>query len=333
MIRFENSWYLLLLPVILSLLTHLYIRVLRWKQAGRRKIGDIWLVDRLMVAYSPFRFRLKFLLGLLALLLIVFALANLQFPKAPAKEVRSGADVMFVLDVSKSMYAKDITPSRLDRARLLLIKLNERLGDNRVGLVIFAGRAYLQMPLTSDHLTARMYVSTSGPESVPAQGTVISEGLRISADAFPQTDKKYRAIILVTDGEDHDKPALEEAKKLSRSGISLHVVGVGTEAGTTFTDPASQLQQLDADGRVVVSKLNEGMLEGLAIAASGTYQRLEKTDQVVDRLLQEIGTLDKRPMASMSTATYTHYFQWFVAIALLMVIIEFFLSERKAGAA
>lgn len=332
MIRFENSWYLLLLPVLLSLLLYLYIRVLRWKQASRRKIGDTWLVDRLMAAYSPVRFRLKFLLGLLALLFMVFALANLQFPKAPVQEFRSGADVMFVLDVSKSMYAKDIKPSRLDRARQLLIKLTERLGNNRVGLVIFAGRAYLQMPLTTDHLTARMYVSTSGPESVPAQGTVISEALRISADVFPQTDKKYRAIILVTDGEDHEKSALEEAKKLFSSGISLHVVGVGTEAGTTITDPASQLQQLDADGQVVVSRLNEEMLEGLAMAASGTYQRLEKTDQVVDRLLQEIGMLDKRPMASMSTATYTHYFQWFAAIALLMIIIEFFLGERKTEA-
>lgn len=270
---------------------------------------------------------------MLALLFMVFALANLQFPKAPVQEFRSGADVMFVLDVSKSMYAKDITPSRLDRARQLLIRLTERLGNNRVGLVIFAGRAYLQMPLTTDHLTARMYVSTSGPESVPAQGTVISEALRISADAFPQTDKKYRAIILVTDGEDHEKPALEEAKMLFSSGISLHVVGVGTGAGTTFTDPASQLQQLNADGQVVVSRLNEEMLEELAIAASGTYQRLEKTDQVVDRLLQEIGMLDKRPMASMSTATYTHYFQWFAAIALLMVTIEFFLGERKTKAA
>ena len=333
MIRFENSWYLLLLPVVIILLTYLYIRVLRWKEEGRRKIGDIWLVDRLMAAYSPLRFRIKFLLGLLALFFIFFGLANLQFPKAPVKEVRSGADVMLVLDVSKSMNAKDIAPSRLDRARLLLIKLNERLGDNRVGLVIFAGRAYLQMPLTTDHLTARMYVSTSGPESVPAQGTVISEALRISADAFPKTDKKYRAIILVTDGEDHDKAAMDEAKKLSGSGISLHVVGVGTQAGATITDPASQLQQLDAEGRVVVSRLNEEMLEGLAIAGSGTYQRLEKTDQVVDRLLQEIEMLDKRPMASMSTATYTHYFQWFVAFALLLVIIEFFIGERKTGAA
>ena len=196
---------LLLAPVLVLL----FILLIKWKKKTITKIGDEKLIRQLIADYSPRRFLVKFILVLSAFVLTGLGVANLQYPKQVEQVNRQGIDVMIALDVSKSMLAQDMQPDRLQRARLMVNRLIDRLQNDRVGLVLFAGRAYLQMPLTSDHSAAKMYVNTASTQSVPTQGTVIAEALTTCNNAFDEKQKKYKAVILITDGEDHDETAME----------------------------------------------------------------------------------------------------------------------------
>ncbi|MGL6269080.1 MAG: VWA domain-containing protein [Chitinophagaceae bacterium] len=328
MLRFEHNWFLLTL-VFAPVLILLFILMVRWKKNTIRKIGDEKLIRQLIADYSPKRFLFKFLLVLCAFVLTGLGVANLQYPKQAEQVQRQGVDVILVLDVSKSMLARDLRPNRLERARQLVNKLIDKLRNDRVGLVLFAGRAYLQMPLTTDHSSAKIYVNSASPESVPAQGTVIGEALTISNNAFGQKEKKYKSVILITDGEDHDEKALEAAAILSENGAILHTIGVGSPEGATLIDPVTQEQKRDAQGNVVISRLNEAMLQELAKAANGTYQHLENTDQAVNNLLEQINGMEQKSISDQSFINYRSFFQWFIAVALAFLLLDFFISERK----
>jgi Ca-activated chloride channel family protein len=326
--KFEHSWYLLFLalaPVPLFL----FIYVSRWKKRAISRIGDPGLVKMLIAGYSPERYRLKFLLLLSAFILMVLGLANPQYPGQTQPVRRTGLDVMLVLDVSKSMLARDIQPTRLDRARQLMKKLIDELDGNRVGLVLFAGRAYLQMPLTTDHATAKSYISMASPASVPAQGTVISEALYVGLNAFGRKDKKYKAVVLITDGEDHEEEAEKLAEMLSENGVPLHVIGMGSAEGAPINDPDTDLQKLDAMGNVVISRLNEPMLQKLAQAANGSYRRFDDTETAVGGILATFAEMEKKDYIEPSSINYRSFFQWFMAAALCLLVIEYFISERK----
>jgi Ca-activated chloride channel family protein len=307
----------------------LYLGVVRWKRKTMRNIGDEALVRQLVDGYSPRKFRWKFYLVLGAVVFAGLGFANLQYPGQVEQVQRQGVDVMIVLDVSRSMLARDLQPSRLDRAKQLVQRLIDRLRNDRVGIVLFAGRAYLQMPLTTDHAAARLYVNTAGPESVPTQGTVIGEALQVALNAYGAADKKFKTVVLVTDGEDHDDQALELAAKLQEEGVLLHTIGVGTPQGATLTDPVSQEQKRDAEGKVIVSRLNEPVLQQLAQAANGTYLRLSDTEQTVDGILEQVDAMEKKAIVDPSSIRYRSFFQWFLAAAFVLLLLEFFLSERK----
>jgi Ca-activated chloride channel family protein len=294
-----------------------------------RKIGDEKLIRLLIADYSPRRFLVKILLVLSAFTLTGLGVANLQYPKQVEQIERQGVDVILVLDVSKSMLARDIQPNRLERAKQLINKLIDKLRNDRVGLVLFAGRAYLQMPLTTDHASAKIYLNSASPESVPAQGTVIGEALTISNNAFGQKEKKYKTVVLVTDGEDHDEKAMESAGILAENGVLLHTIGVGSAEGSTIIDPVTQDQKKDAQGNVVISKLNEPMLQELARKANGTYQHLENTDQAVSNILGQINSMEQKSISDQSFINYRSFFQWFLGLALALLLLDFFVSERK----
>jgi Ca-activated chloride channel homolog len=328
LLRFEHNWYLLsllLVPVLLLL----FLMLVRWKKKTIRKIGDEKLIRQLIADYSPRRFLLKFILVLSAFILTGLGVANLQYPKQVEQIQRQGVDVMLVMDVSKSMLARDIRPNRLERSKQLVNKLIDKLRNDRIGLVLFAGRAYLQMPLTTDHASARIYVNSASPESVPAQGTVIGEALTISNNAFGQKEKKYKTVVLITDGEDHDEKAMEAAGILSENGALLHTIGVGTAEGSTLIDPVTQEQKKDAQGNVIISRLNELMLQDLAKAAGGTYQHLDNTDQAVNHILEQINGMEQKSISDQSLINYRNFFQWFIGLALGLLLLEFFISERK----
>ena len=182
---------------------------------------------------------------------------------------RKGVDVMLVLDVSKSMLARDIKPSRLERAKQFLLRLVDQLPNDRIGLVLFAGRAYLQMPLTTDHGAAHMYIQEASPDAVPTQGTVIADALRMANAAFNSKERKYKSIVLVSDGEDHDPDAAKVAKQLAQDGVLINTVGIGSPEGSPIEDPVTGELKKDQEGHTVISKLNEAELQQLATATNG----------------------------------------------------------------
>jgi Ca-activated chloride channel family protein len=272
---------------------------------------------------------IKFCLGCLAFASIILGAANLQKPGSMDKVNRKGVDVVIALDVSKSMLAEDIKPSRLEKARQFLYRLMDQLQDDRVGLVLFAGRAYMQMPLTTDHGAARMYIQQAGPDVVPTQGTVISDALRMSNSAFNSKERKYKSIILITDGEDHDPDAIPISKQLAGDGVMINTVGIGSPQGAPIMDPATNSYKKDESGNTVISKLNEAELQQLAGDTKGAYVELNDVDAAVSAITKQLDTIAGDSLEDNAFKEYTSYFQWFLAIAVLLLVGEFFFPESK----
>ena len=292
-------------------------------------MGDPGLIRELTRNYDSRKFLLKFLLPLIAVALVAMSLANPRSARNSERITRTGIDLMIALDVSTSMLAEDISPTRLERARQVLSRLLPRLESNRIGLVIFAGKAYLQMPLTSDHAAAKMYIATAHPSSVPAQGTVIGEALRIADLSFNPNDKKYKSVLLLSDGEDHDEHAVEQAQILASKGVVINVVGVGSLQGSTVKDPATLQLKTDAAGNAVVSRLNEAALRQIAKAGNGNYQIFTSTEQVVNNLVNEIKSMEQRNVVDDSLVNYQSFFQYFLLLAFSLLIIEILISEKR----
>ncbi len=325
---FEHIEYLPGLAVI-PLLVVLFIFAWQRKKYISKKIGDSKLVKSLTGNYSSFNYLIKFLFLLIAISAIVLAAMNLQKPGQIAHVKRSGVDVVIALDVSKSMLATDIKPSRLERARQMVYKLLDELKDDRIGLVLFAGRAYLQMPLTTDHSAARIYVQNASPDIVPTQGTIFSEALRMSNTAFNSKERKFKSIILISDGEDHDAEAVGLAAGMAQNGIMINTVGIGSPEGSNITDPATGNLKTDLNGQPVISKLNESLLQQLSTTTKGIYVRLEDVNEAVSKIRAQIDTIEKSPVDDPAFRDYKSYFYWFIGVALLLVVLEFVWPERK----
>jgi len=328
MLRFQHTSYLLLLAAI-PLLAVLYFFVINWKKKTIKKIGDENLVKELIRNYSSRRYAIKFLLIISAFMLGVFALANLRKPGGVEKVNRSGIDVMIALDVSKSMLADDIKPNRLERAKQSVARLIDKLSNDRIGIVVFAGRAYLQMPLTGDHGAAKMYLSSANTDVVPTQGTVIADALKMCYSAFNPKEKKYKAVVLISDGEDHDEGALKTAGQMAADGIIINTVGIGSPQGATFMDELTNQPKMDNAGNIVISKLNEDELKKIASEGKGSYQLFSNTDDLVNKLEGQLENMDQRSITEDSQVNYQNFFPWFLAAALILLLAEFFISETK----
>lgn len=331
-IRFENInywWCLTAIPFLIVL----FIFLLQWKKGTAKKIGDERLVNFITRNYSPFKFLLKFIIVLVALSAVIIGAMNYQTQGKTENIHRKGVDVMIVLDVSKSMLAEDIKPSRLERAKQLLTLLMNKLENDRVGLVLFAGRAYMQMPLTTDHSAAKMYIQEASPNTVPTQGTVISEALEMANHAFNSKEQKYKAMILISDGEDHDPDAEKAAKALAQNGVMINTVGIGSPDGSPIMDPVTRQFKKDVDGQTVISKLNEVELHNLSDITNGIYIRLDNMDDALITLSQQLDSVEKKSLADTEFVNYQSFFQWFLAAALLLLMIEFILPERKMNIA
>lgn len=315
--------------MILPLLGLLFTAVLRWKKKTTKKIGDEKLVAELISGYSPLRFLLKFLIIIFAIAGVILGAANLQKPGAMDPVQRKGVDVVIALDVSKSMLAQDSKPNRLEVARQMIYRLIDELKDDRIGLVLFAGRAYLQMPLTSDHPSAKMYVQNAGPDVVPTQGTVIAEALRLANSAFNSKERKYKSIVLITDGEDHDPEALKLALDMANNGVMINTVGIGSPEGAPIVDPVTNEYKKDNQGQTVISKLNEAELQQLSQSTSGVYVRLNDAAPAVARLVEQLRSIEQTTLEDSAFKDYKHYFQWFLGAAFILLLIEFFLPEKK----
>jgi Ca-activated chloride channel homolog len=332
MFRFQHIEYLIGLAAI-PLLAGLFYLVLTWKKNTKKKIGNEKLVNELIQNYSSKNFLVKFVLATLALGLIIGGIANPQRPGEMENVNRKGVDIALAMDVSKSMLAEDIKPNRLERARQVVYKLMDRLPNDRIALVLFAGRAYMQMPLTTDHAAARMYVQQASPEAVPTQGTIISEALRMSNTAFNSKERKFKSIILITDGEDHDPQAMELAQQLVTEGVMINTIGIGSPAGAPIVDPATREYKKDEYGNTIITKLNEVELQQLASVSKGVYVRLDNVDVAVNRIVDQLGTIERTALEDNAFRDYKNYFQWLLAAALALLVIEFFFPERKLSMA
>lgn len=303
--------------------------MVKWKKQRVKKIGDEALVKQLIKGYSPKRFFYKFLLPLIAMVIGIVAIANWQTPKGDSQVKRKGVDIMIALDVSKSMLAQDIKPNRLERAKQVVAKLMDKLEDDRVGLILFAGHAYLQMPLTTDHAAAKMYLSAATPDAVPTQGTVISEALNTADNAFEAKDKKFKSVIVITDGEDHEEGALDAAKNLVNSGAMVNTIGMGTAEGSPIIEEGSTEYKKDAQGNIIITRLNQAELQQIAAAGKGLYQLYSNTDDVVNNLVTQVDSIGEKEITDKASLTYQTYFQWLIAAVIVLLLIEIVIAERK----
>lgn len=327
MFRFQHIEFLLSLAAI-PLMVVFYFLLIRWKKNAMKKIGDPPLVKQLIQGFSSTKFAIKFILVLIAFSLCAFAVADLVKPEGNQKINRKGIDVMIALDVSKSMLAEDIKPNRLERAKQLVSKIIDKLSDDKVGIVVFAGRAYLQMPLTTDHSAAKMYLSSASTDNVPTQGTVISQALKMSYAAFNTKEKKYRAIILITDGEDHDEDAIKVTKSLSEEGVMVNTVGIGSPQGAPIMDNETKEYMKDENGNTVITKLNEEELKSIAQNGNGIYQLFTSADEVANNVHGKLMTIGQTTLTDSSFAVYKNYFWYFLLAAFIILLIEGLLPER-----
>ena len=328
MFSFQHIEYFIGLAALIPLVM-LFILVLRWKKKVKRHIGDEELVNKLTENFSPKNYNYKFYLQLAAVVLCIVAAANLRSPKTGGGGKRSGIDVMVALDVSNSMLAQDIKPNRLERARQLLSRFVEKIGDNRMGLVVFAGQAYLQMPLTADLSAAKMYISNASPDAVSLQGTVVGDALRICNASLDTKEKKYKAIILISDGEDHDTKSEEVVKQLRENGVIIHTVGIGSPEGAPIFDAETNDYKKDETGNIVISKLNEKELQQIAEETGGTYHLFSSADEVAEQLAASLNDMEKKQIGTGEQREYTPYFQLFLLAALLLLLLEVLVPERK----
>lgn len=287
------------------------------------------LVKKLINNYSPTLFNLKFVLLTISFAAGVVAVMNLRKPGGDEGIKRKGIDVVIALDVSKSMLATDLRPNRLERAKQFVAKLMQQMPDDRIGLVLFAGRAYLQMPLTTDHGAAGMYIVSANPDAVPQQGTVISEALNRSAAAFNPAERRFKAVVLISDGEDHDENALTVAKELSEQGMMINTVGVGSPTGSFIPDPATGENKKDETGSAIISKLNEEVLKQVAANTNGVYVRLDDTDEAVEQIHQQLTKIESKAFGDVSLMNFKTYYWWFAAAMLVLLLAEYFIPEVK----
>lgn len=331
MISFENTdyfwWLLIFIPLI-----WIFILAVKRKKNIIQKLGSHRLVAKLIRNYSAKNFQIKFIVGAIAILLLIFAAINLQKPKDGAGEKKAGVDVMVALDVSKSMLSSDIKPTRLDKAKQVISALIDQLGDNRLGMVVFAGQSILQMPLTDDIGAAQMYADNANPDIIPLQGTEIGNALTVCNQAFNTGEKKYKAIVLISDGEDHDPKTDDALKLLKNSGVVVYTIGVGTPEGSTITEPGSNDVKLDKNGQPVISKLNQKELQNIAKATGGQYYLLDNNLQAPKEIATAINNMDKKLIDTgkmPGRKNFTDFFPYLIALAILLLVIELFIPERK----
>ena len=313
----------------IAILVFLFIGLIQWKKKVKKRIGDERLIDLLIRNYSAKFFTSKFILLSAAFSVGIIAAMNPRMPGSSENINRKGIDVAIALDVSKSMLATDLAPQRLERAKQFVVKMMNEMQDDRIALVLFAGKAYLQMPLTIDHNAAQMFVSSASPDAVPQQGTVISDALKMSANVFNNADKKFKAVILISDGEDHDEDAVTTAKTLAQQGVMINTVGIGSPGGAQIIDPATGQTKKDEAGNTVISKLNEEELREIARATNGIYIRLQSSDEAVSMLKGQLSQIDRKAFGDTSMMNFKNYFLWFAAAMFILLFIEPFIPERK----
>lgn len=332
MFKFEHPiWFYAFVAIPVMLLLALLYFISRRRKLKR--IGDEALVKQLIPYASPRKRVVKLVLFLLGFSFLILALCNLQTGSKLTEVKREGADIIVCLDVSNSMLAQDLSPNRLTRAKYALEKMIDMLEGDRLGLVVFAGEAYVQLPITTDYAAAKMFLESVGPGMVPVQGTNLADAIKKASESFSTDEGKNRAIILITDGENHESEAVEAAAEASKKGIMISTIGIGSPNGVPIplvVNGVVKGYRKDREGQTVVTKLNAELLKLIASKANGVYVQASQADLGLGAVLDKIGELDKAQLESKMYTDYEDQFQWFLALALFFFVVESLISERAS---
>ena len=327
MLRFEDPiylWMLLIIPILVL------VRFIVWQKRKHnlRKFGDPSLLKEMMPDVSKYRPTIKFCLLLSAITILIFMIARPQVGSKISHEKREGIEVLIALDISNSMLAQDVIPSRLEKSKLLIEDLVDHFTNDKVGLVVFAGDAFVQLPITNDYVSAKMFLQNINPSLITTQGTDLARAISLSQSCFTQREHIGRAIIVITDGEDHEGGALEAAREAYKKGINVFILGVGTSKGAPIPDGNGGYLK-DNSGQTVLSALNEQMCQQVAKAGNGVYIHVDNTSDAQERLNKELSKLQSGISDTVVYSEYNEQFQIFGIILLLLLIVETILLESR----
>ncbi len=328
MFRFEEPSYLyllLLFPFLIGL--HYFTNYIR-----RKRIlcyGDIELLKRMMEGVSVYRREVKAWFVFMALMMMVFVLARPQFGTKTEIRKRQGIEAIIAMDISNSMMAEDVTPNRLEKSKMLVSSIVDNMTDDKIGLIVYAGEAYIQLPITSDYVSAKMFLETITPSLITTQGTDIKQAIDLALRSFTHNQDVSKAIFVITDGEDNEGGAVEMAKVAAEKGIKVYVLGVGSPQGAPIPMLGSSQYITDNTGNVVISKLNEKMCREVAEAGEGAYIYVDNSSSAQNKLSDYVDKLAKKDMESTVYSEYDEQFQGVALLALLFLLFDILIVERR----
>ena len=327
----DEKKYLYLL-FILPILVVIFLFNLYWKRKKQREFGDVELIKKLSPDKSPFKSTLKFVVLLLAFACLIMALVNPKIGTKTETVKREGIDIVFAVDVSKSMLAEDIAPNRLDKTKQVISQIMNELGSDRIGVVAYAGSAFPVLPLTTDYGVAKMFVQSMNPGMVSSKGTSIEDAIKISESYFDPKSKTSKLVILISDGEDHSEGAKATAEEAKKAGLKILTIGVGTTKGGPIPlkrNGVVESFQRDRQNEVVITKLNESSLQEIAKITEGKYINGRNTKEVVDFVKNALENIEKTEFESTQFTDFNSQFQWFLGMGLLLLVVDVFLLEKK----
>ena len=319
--------------IIIIVLIAIFMINRYWRRKKQKEFASEELLVKLAPNRSAFKQYLKLIMLSLAMLMMVIALVNPKVGSKLKTVKREGVDIVFALDVSKSMLAEDIAPNRLLKAKQIISKVIDKLGGDRVGIIAYAGKAYPLLPITTDYAAAKMMLQNADTDMIPSQGTAIASAIDMTSQYFDDEDQKNRILVIISDGEDHEKDALSAAEVAKGRGIKIYSIGVGTESGGPIPIKNKNGQvtgyKKDRKGDVVVTKLDKHVLMEVAQATGGKYIDSQDTRQLVSEFTKILSGMDKKEFETKVFSDYEDQFQWFIALAILFLILDVFLLERK----
>ena len=331
MFRFENSEYLYLLIALVPLLIWMiYAEKSRRKQ--RNKLIEKKLFNKIVPEFNPRSHWLRNILISLTFVFAILALANPQWANKREKVKVQSSDIFIALDISRSMLGQDISPNRLERSKKTIEKLIDKLKGNRIGLIFFAGDAFMKMPLTTDYAAAKLFVKSADPDLIENQGTAIEEAINIAEKGFDEKEKHQRAMVIISDGEDHDGDAINKAKEAHKNGLVIFAIGVGTSKGAFIPYKnryGVEQYKKDENGNYIKSKLNEELLNEIADVGGGKYYSILEGDKIIENIAGQLEKIEKREVEQRSFTHYDSFFQYFLFLAILALILTFIITDSK----
>jgi len=321
-------WALTIIPVIVVF----YILLQVWKRHAQKKFASGRLLDKLSPNRSLFKSILKLFVWCLAFASLSIALVNPKVGTSLETVKREGVDIVFAVDVSRSMLAEDIAPNRLEKSKQLVTQIVNNLASDRVGIIAYAGTAFPQLPITTDYASAKMFLQNMNTEMLSSQGTAINEAIELAKTYYNDEEQTNRVLIIISDGEDHSEASAEVAEEASEEGIRIFTIGVGTTKGGPIPIKRNGIilnYKKDKQGETVITKLDENTLKTIADEANGTYIYGQNTNEVIEAISDILLKMDKKEFEAKQFADFKDQFQWFLGLAILLLFLDIFLLERK----